>query len=105
MARNLVARARAEIGNEALRADLIELIETVIIYKLSRLSREEIQTMLQVHDLRETRVYQEAMEEGLKKGVAIVKLAAEKKSATEIAAFLEVDIELVRQALAQADRE
>lgn len=30
----LVARARAEIGDEALRSDLIELIETVIIYKL-----------------------------------------------------------------------
>lgn len=39
---------------------LIELIETVMIYKLAGLSREEIQTMLQVHDIRETRVYQEA---------------------------------------------
>src|SRR6266849_1308146 len=47
MARNLVARASAEIGDEALRANLIELIETVIIYKLSRLSRAEVETMLQ----------------------------------------------------------
>ena len=107
MARELVARARVEIEDEALRADLIELIETVIIYKLARFSREEIQIMLQVHDIRETRVYQEAKEEGLKegieKGVAIVNLAAKKKSAAEIAAILDVEIELVRQVLTQVE--
>jgi predicted transposase/invertase (TIGR01784 family) len=67
-ARELIARTKMEIGDEALRASLLELIETVIIYKLPRLSREEIQAMLQVHDIRETRVYQEAKEEGLKEG-------------------------------------
>jgi predicted transposase YdaD len=36
-------------------SDLIQLIETVIICKLPRLSREEVQTMLKVHDIRETR--------------------------------------------------
>ncbi len=108
-ARNLIARARAEIGDEALRADLIELIETIIIYKLSRLSREEIQAMLQINDIRESRVYQEAMEEGEKKGmakgVAIARLAAEKKSVAEIAAILKVDVEQVRQVLAQAEHD
>ena len=68
-ARELVARTKTEIADEALRVDLIELIETVIIYKLPRLSREEIQTMLQIHDIRQSRVYQEAMEEGEKKGI------------------------------------
>ena len=52
-----------------MRADLIELIETVIIYKLSRLSQEEVQAMLQVHDIRETRVYQEAKAEGVEEGI------------------------------------
>jgi predicted transposase/invertase (TIGR01784 family) len=108
MARNLVARARVEIADEALRADLIELIETIILYKVSRLTREEIRTMLQIHDIRESRAYQEAMEEGLKKGiekgVAIARLAAEKKSVAEIAAVLGVDAELVRQVLAHVDR-
>jgi predicted transposase/invertase (TIGR01784 family) len=68
-ARSLVARARAEIKDAALRADLVELIETVIVAKLSRLSREEIQAMLNIHDLRETRVYQEARAEGIEKGI------------------------------------
>src|SRR5437660_4352342 len=42
-ARTLVARSKGEIDDAALRADLVELIETVIMYKLPRLSREEIQ--------------------------------------------------------------
>ncbi len=72
--------------------------------------------MLQIHDIRESRAYQETREEGLKdgraeglkegieKGVAIARLAAEKKSVAEIAAILKVDVELVRQVLAQVDR-
>jgi len=112
-ARNLIARARAEIGDEALRADLIELIERVIIYKLSRLSREEIQAMLQINDIRESRVYQEAKGEGLKEGIekgieigiAIARLAAMKKSVAEIATILKVDDEMVRHMLAQANRD
>jgi predicted transposase/invertase (TIGR01784 family) len=100
-ARELVARVKREIADEALRDDLIELIETVIIYKLAQFSREEIQAMLQVHDIRETRVYQEAKEEGFKEGIdhAIIKLSAKKMTAEEIASNLDVDIELVRQVL------
>ena len=61
--------------------------------------------MLQVHDIRETRVYQEALEEGKKKGEkkgiarAIVKLAAKKMPLEEIAATLEVEMEFVREVL------
>lgn len=115
MARELITRTRTEIADEGLRDDLVELIETVIIYKLPRLTREEIQAMLQVHDIRESRVYQEAREEGLKEGkkegleegkkeglaIAIVKMAAKKLSAAEIAAMLEVDLELVHHVLSR----
>jgi predicted transposase/invertase (TIGR01784 family) len=109
-ARDLIARAKSETGDEALRADLIELIETVILYKLPRLTREEIQTMLQIHDIRESKVYQEAVEEGIEKGreeglaLAIAKMAAKKISAEEIAAILELDVEMVRQVLAKRVR-
>jgi predicted transposase/invertase (TIGR01784 family) len=105
MARELVARARTEIEDEALRADLIEFIETIIMYKLPRLTREEIKTMLQIHDIRESRAWQETFEEGMAEGEkratarAIEKMAAKKMSAKKIAAILEVDIELVQQVL------
>ncbi len=102
-ARSLVARAKGEIGDESLRADLVQLIETVMIYKLSRLSREEIQTMLQVHDIRETRVYQEALEEGIEqeRQRSISNLAAQRFSAPEIANMLGLDVDLVRKAMAE----
>ncbi len=101
VARDLVARVKREIADAEMRDDLIELIETVIIYKLARFSREEIQAMLQVKDIRETRVYQEAMEEGEKKKAAriIFNMAAKKMPPQEIAAMVEVDLEFVHQVL------
>lgn len=123
-ARSLIDRAKKEIQNDALRADLIELIETIIIYKLPRLSREEIQAMLQVDDIRKSKVYQEAKEEGLKEGIeqgieqgiergakkeqerhldekrrSISKLAALNISAEKIADILNMDIDVVRKEL------
>jgi predicted transposase YdaD len=105
----------------ALQHDLVELIETVVLYKLPRLSREEIQAMLQVHDIRETRVYQEAKEEGFKEGMekgmakgmekamekerrAISKMAARNMSAAEIADMLGLDEQFVRQQLANGNQ-
>lgn len=61
--------------------------------------------MLKILDIRDSRVYQEAMEEGRKEGFekgtanAIAKMAAKKMSAVEIAAILELDEEQVRQAM------
>jgi predicted transposase/invertase (TIGR01784 family) len=106
-ARGLVARSRREIADAALQAELIELIETVILYKLPRLSREEIQVMLQVHDIRQTRVYQEAKEEGRKEGIeterqrSIAKMAAMKMSAETIADLLGLNVDLVRKEMAK----
>jgi predicted transposase/invertase (TIGR01784 family) len=101
IARELISRVKTEIGDEALRGDLIELIETVIIYKLSHLSREEIQAMLQIHDIRQSRVYQEAKEEGRKeeRRSTIARMAAKNMTAEEIAAVLELDVDYVRLAM------
>ena len=67
--------------------------------------------MLQVHDIRETRVYQEAKEEGLKEGIekerlrAIAKMAARNMSAAEIADILGLDEQFVRQQMADGSTE
>lgn len=114
-ARQLVARARSEIGDDARRTDLIELIETVMVYKLSQLTRAEIEAMLQVSDIRETRVYREAKEEGLREGIekgiekgienerqrSIARMAALNMSAEDIAKALDLDIQAVRQQISQ----
>jgi predicted transposase YdaD len=61
--------------------------------------------MLQISDLRDTPVYQEALEEGREEGDTrrairtIVNMAAKNIAPEEIAAIVEVDIEFVRQVL------
>lgn len=72
--------------------------------------------MLQIHDIRQSRAYQEAvaagmkqglkvgMKQGMEKGIAIARLPAEKKSVAEIAALLQLNVDLVREVLAQVDR-
>jgi predicted transposase/invertase (TIGR01784 family) len=113
-ARALIARARDEVRDLVLRDDLIQLIEATILYKLPRLSREEIEAMLQVDDIRKSRVYQEAKEEGIEQGIeqgmtleqerqlqaklrSIAKLAAMNLTADTIADVLELDISEVRK--------
>ena len=107
-ARDLVARAKSEIEDDSLRTSLVQLVETIVIYKLPRLSREEIQTMLQVHDIRETRVYQEGVEEGIEKERerirqlafdAIAKSGGQQMSAVELAEILGLDVEQLRRAM------
>jgi predicted transposase/invertase (TIGR01784 family) len=47
---------------------LIELVETVMLYKLPHLARTELEKMLLVESYRQTRVCQEGLEEGIEKG-------------------------------------
>jgi predicted transposase/invertase (TIGR01784 family) len=46
----------------------VRLIETILIYKLPRLSQEEIGKMFELNDLRQTRFFQDVFEEGKKQG-------------------------------------
>ena len=47
--------------------EIIELISTIMVYKFPQLSREEIEAMFTVSDLKQTKVYQEAQLEGEQK--------------------------------------
>lgn len=48
--------------------EIIEMIETIMVYKFPQLSREEIERMFSLGELRQTRVYQEAWQEGRQEG-------------------------------------
>ncbi len=52
------------------RLELCNFIETILVYKLPRSTREEIQTMLGITDidLKQTRFYQDVLEEGKLEG-------------------------------------
>ena len=57
-----------QLTDATIKRDLINLIETIIVYKLPKKSREEIEAMLGLSELKQTRVYQEALEEGKQEG-------------------------------------
>lgn len=67
-ARSMVPRLKSSNRSAAFQRQVVQFIETVILYQFPKLSRREIETMLQVSDVRETRVFQEALEEGVEKG-------------------------------------
>ncbi|MEA5469357.1 Rpn family recombination-promoting nuclease/putative transposase [Spirulina sp. 06S082] len=68
--RELIERANLEFENARQQQNVLKLIETILVYKLPRSRREEIEAMFSLSDLRETRVYQDALEEGRAEGRA-----------------------------------
>ena len=63
--RELVSQTKEMIGERQEQLKLLDLIETIIVYKLPRLSREEIQKMLGLTeiDLRQTQFYRDVRTE------------------------------------------
>ncbi len=103
LARQLIAKARQELPDASLQQQIIELIETIVLYKFPNLSREELEAMLGLSELRQTRVYQEAREEGqleakLKMVPWLLELGI---NVEEIAQRLELEVEMIRQVAAQ----
>jgi len=68
-AQTLIERTREEITDQSSQRQLIDLIESIIIYKFPQKSREEIEAMFGLSDLKQTRVYQEALAEGEEQGL------------------------------------
>ena len=112
--KELIARSRQEVEDAALSAKLLELIETILLYKLSNLSREELRAMLGLDEFKQTRLYQdiklEGKEEGLEEGErrakleAIPRLLALGLSIEQVAMALQLSIEQVQQ-VAQSQSE
>jgi len=110
-ARQLIGRTRQELKDAAEQRKIIELVETVFVYKFPNLSRQEIEQMLGLSELKQTKVYQEALEEGLEQGLeqgrkegklaAVPLLLQGGMSVEQIAQRLGLDLEAVRQASQQ----
>jgi predicted transposase/invertase (TIGR01784 family) len=104
----IVNNARQQIIDAAQQREIIQLIETILIYKLPRLSREEIEKMFGLNELKQTRFYQEVFAEGKLEGKeegkeegkleTIPQLLALGLSIEQIAQALGLDEQVVRQA-------
>jgi predicted transposase/invertase (TIGR01784 family) len=70
MAKAIVAQVERE-PNPDLQAEVVKFIETVLVYKFPKLGRQEIEAMFTQSDLKNTRVYQEALQEGKQEGLQL----------------------------------
>ncbi|MBG1240100.1 Rpn family recombination-promoting nuclease/putative transposase [Nostoc sp. NZL] len=67
--RELILQAKQQLADEATTKQIVELIETILLYKFTRLSREELAEMLGIDDeFKKTRMYQSIKEDGLEEG-------------------------------------
>ncbi|MEH2195327.1 MAG: Rpn family recombination-promoting nuclease/putative transposase [Nostoc sp.] len=64
----IVNSAREQISDVTTIREIIQLIETILIYKLPRLSQEEIGKMFGSNELKQTRFYQDVFAEGKEEG-------------------------------------
>ena len=110
--KQLIPRIRQELPKVKQQQELLELIETILVYKLPQVSRKEIEAMFSLSDLKQTKVYQEALEEDREEGreegrqegelaaklASIPRLLALVLNFEQIAQALELDIEQVRPA-------
>ena len=62
-AQELLQVVTQEVEEKQLRNDIIDLIESIMVYKFPKMSRKEIAGMLGVDDLKQTRFYQEVKQE------------------------------------------
>jgi predicted transposase/invertase (TIGR01784 family) len=95
-AKVLVAEARRQLTNAEIQRHLIDLIETIMVYKLPQKSREEISAMFGLSDLKQTRVYQEIQLENIHRMLQFG------LSLEDIAQLLDLSLEVVQQATQQS---
>jgi predicted transposase/invertase (TIGR01784 family) len=65
---DLLPRLKTESLPSERKAQIMEMLETILVSKFPNLTRREIETMLKIDSLRNTRVFQEGVEEGVEKG-------------------------------------
>lgn len=110
-ARELIDRTQQEVNLEQQQRQLLELIETILVYKFPTMSRKEIEAMFGLSDLKQTRVYQEGREEGREEGsreekLKIIPLLVRLGlSASEIARELSLSVEEVQKSIQQPPRD
>jgi predicted transposase/invertase (TIGR01784 family) len=68
-ARELIERVKQNVNLEISQEKLLQLLETIIFYKFTNMSREEIQAMFGLSDIKQSRFYQEAFQDGRQEGI------------------------------------
>ena len=106
-ARELIDRTKSEINSPPKQQQLLQFIETILAYKFPTMSREEIEQMFSLSELKQTRFYQEAFQEGVEQGIeqgkvqgklkAVPAMLAAGLTVEQVAQALDLNVEEVKQ--------
>lgn len=91
----LLESVSREVEETKLRNDIIDVIESIMVYKFPQMSRKEIAGMLGVDDLKQTRFYQEIEQET--KLEAVQKMLESGVDLESIAQWLDLPMDVVRE--------
>jgi predicted transposase/invertase (TIGR01784 family) len=105
-ARELISQTRQALMDEPTRQEILELIETILVYKFKQFNREEIRKMFSLteSEFKQSRIYQSIKQEGIEEGelrgkiAAVPRLLALGLSVEQIASALDLTVEQVQQA-------
>ena len=113
-ARELISQTRQALMDEPTRREILELIETILVYKFKQFNREEIREMFSLteSEFKQSRIYQSIKQEGIEEGElrgelrgkqeakleAVPRLLALGLSVEQIAGALDLTVEQVQQA-------
>lgn len=113
-ARELISQTRQASMDEPTRREILELIETILVYKFKQFNREEIREMFSLteSEFKQSRIYQSIKQEGIEEGElrgelrgkqegkleAVPRLLALGLSVAQIAEALDLTVEQVQQA-------
>ena len=102
-ARQLVERARGEVTDGVERERVVELVLTTLVYKFPNLEREALRQMLGLDELKQTRFYQEAKEDGREEllFLAVPALLETGMTVEQIAEKLKADVATVERIIQQ----
>lgn len=103
---NLLAkRLKREAQSRQKQKKILELLEFVVISRLTHLSRDEVRAMLDLEDYRKSRFYQEAKQDGVDEGKAesvaefVLRLATKGYDAKQISELVGSELKTVRKIL------
>src|SRR5579884_4036800 len=68
LVRGLLHKAEYELAGTPLAEQVVQLVEELLLRRFPELNREEIRAMFELEDLRKSRVWQEAHDEGREEG-------------------------------------
>ncbi|NES83945.1 MAG: Rpn family recombination-promoting nuclease/putative transposase [Moorea sp. SIO2B7] len=107
----LMQKTREDVEDLAFRQKVLELMETVLVYKFTTLSRKELEAMFGLDELKQTRYFQDVAAENKLEGKLEGKLEsvpgflALGLSVEQIAQALKLEVDVVRKAAEEATAE